>query len=233
MPDIQIPSFVITALQVILAFGGAFFLALWLSLVVWTFRDARSRSRDVFAIMLATLMVFIFGPLGLILYFLLRPPVTLAELYERSLEEEALLQDLEERPRCPGCSRQVNEAWIICPDCHTTLQKVCPQCERTLHLRWNICPFCGTRVAVAAPIDTGHHDSPGPRVFETQPMTAASAALLPEDEEPVPRHATRPHLPQSRQAGGLGSIKLSSPGPILDNISDALTNFIDGFRKQA
>src|SRR5512136_600862 len=110
--EIQIPSFVITGLQVILAFGGAFVVALWLSLIIWTFRDSRLRSRDVFAIMLSTLMVVIFGPLGLIIYFLLRPPVTLAELYERSLEEEALLQDLEERPRCPGCSRQVKDEWI-------------------------------------------------------------------------------------------------------------------------
>ena len=103
MPEITIPSFVITGLQVILAFIGAFVVALWLSMIVWTFRDARRRSRDIFAILLATLMVAIFGPLGLLLYVLLRPPVTLDELYERSLEEEALLQDLEERPRCPGC----------------------------------------------------------------------------------------------------------------------------------
>jgi hypothetical protein len=229
IPEIHIPAFVITALQVILAFSGAFLLALWLSLVIWTFRDVRSRSRDVFAIMLATLMVFIFGPLGLILYFLLRPPVTLAELYERSLEEEALLQDLEERPRCPGCSRQVNEAWIICPDCHTTLKKICPQCEKSLQLRWNICPYCGTRVAVTAPpVDSGRPDPAEPRVFETQPMVAPAA--YPEEYEP-PRHETRPHAPQARQARRRGSIKLSSPGPILDNIADAITNFIEGLRK--
>ncbi|HRV96179.1 MAG TPA: hypothetical protein P5526_28765, partial [Anaerolineae bacterium] len=70
MPEITIPSAVITGLQVIIAFTGAFFVALWLSMIVWTFRDARSRSRDIFAILLATLMVVFFGPLGLILYFL-------------------------------------------------------------------------------------------------------------------------------------------------------------------
>ena len=138
MPEIQIPSVVITGLQVILAFMGAFMVALWLSMIIWTFKDVRSRSRDVFAILLATLMVVIFGPLGLLLYFLLRPPTTLAEQYERALEEEALLQDLEERPRCPGCSRQVDEAWILCPDCHTTLKKICPKCENSLNLQWNI-----------------------------------------------------------------------------------------------
>ncbi|MEW5957255.1 MAG: zinc ribbon domain-containing protein [Chloroflexota bacterium] len=182
MPEIQIPSIVITGLQVLLAFSGAFLIALWVSLIIWTFRDVRARSRDIFAILLATLMVVIFGPLGLLLYFLLRPPTTLAELYERSLEEEALLQDLEERPRCPGCSRQVHEAWIMCPDCHTTLKKVCPQCENSLSLQWNICPFCGTQQSARASVD--RHDDPYDHTAQriaaqqTRPMS-------PPEREPV------------------------------------------------
>jgi hypothetical protein len=192
MPEIQIPSFIITGLQVILAFGGAFLIALWLSLIIWTFRDVRSRSRDVFAIMLATLMVTIFGPLGLILYFLLRPPVTLAELYERSLEEEALLQDLEERPRCPGCSRQVDEAWIVCPDCHTALKKLCPNCHKGLHLRWNICPFCGTLASGAPPSSDQSNHSSGHIITETRPM-----AVPVEPGPPIYRgDETRPHRPE-------------------------------------
>ncbi|MBI1877408.1 MAG: zinc ribbon domain-containing protein [Chloroflexi bacterium] len=194
MPEIQIPSFIITGLQVILAFGGAFFLALWLSLVIWTFRDVRRRSRDVFAILLATLMVVIFGPLGLVLYFLLRPPITLAELYERSLEEEALLQDLEERPRCPGCSREVDEAWIVCPDCHTTLKKICPNCQKSLHLRWTICPFCGTYTSVAMPPPDQHDNASGQVMSETRPMVTAPPVAV-ESSAPVLRgDETRPHL---------------------------------------
>ncbi len=199
MPEIQIPSFIITGLQVILAFGGAFFLALWLSLIIWTFRDERARSRDVFAILLATLMVVVFGPLGLVLYFLLRPPVTLAELYERSLEEEALLQDLEERPRCPGCSREVDEAWVVCPDCHTTLKKICPNCQKSLHLRWNICPFCGAHASVTPVTPDQHDNSSGQVMAETRPMSVPvapverSAPLLRGDE-------TRPHLPEADPA---------------------------------
>lgn len=199
MPEIQIPSFIITGLQVILAFGGAFFLALWLSLIIWTFRDVKRRSRDVFAILLATLMVVVFGPLGLVLYFLLRPPVTLAELYERSLEEEALLQDLEERPRCPGCSRDVAEAWIICPDCHTTLKKICPNCQKSLHLRWNICPFCGAHVSVAAPPPDQHNNSSGQLIAETRPMTPTPVVAV-ESSVPALRDETRPHLPEAGPA---------------------------------
>lgn len=153
MPSIEIPSAVIVALQVIIAFVAAFALALWVSMIIWTFRDVKARSRDIFAVLLATLMVVVFGPLGLLLYFLLRPPVTLAELYERSLEEEALLQDLSERPRCPGCSRLVEGEWVVCPDCHTRLKKVCHSCGERLHLRWTVCPYCAAHVGttVAAP----------------------------------------------------------------------------------
>jgi len=176
MPEIQIPSIVITGLQVILAFVGAFIIALWVSMIVWTFRDARARSRDIFAILLATLMVVVFGPLGLLLYLMLRPPVTLAELYERSLEEEALLQDLEERPRCPGCSRQVKEEWILCPDCHTTLKNVCPHCGNSLHLAWTICPFCATPVGVS----TDGHTPQGPS-GQAQPVSQLVATAEPID----------------------------------------------------
>lgn len=193
MPEITIPSFVITGLQLILAFVGAFLIALWISLIVWTFRDARRRSRDIFAILLATLMVVIFGPLGVLLYFLLRPPVTLDEIYERSLEEEALLQDLEERPRCPGCSRQVQDTWIICPDCHTTLKNTCTNCEKSLDLNWNLCPYCGTQVGAAAPAYTQQPPpSAGQAAVATQQMSEDYAQFAPPAEtqtivEPEPQ----------------------------------------------
>ncbi|MCB0177760.1 MAG: zinc ribbon domain-containing protein [Anaerolineae bacterium] len=199
MPEITIPSAVITGLQVIIAFTGAFFVALWLSMIVWTFRDARSRSRDIFAILLATLMVVFFGPLGLILYFLLRPKSTLAELYERSLEEEALLQDLEDRPHCPGCSRQVNDAWIVCPDCHTTLKKVCPTCSNTLQLSWAVCPFCATQVEV--PVDTSDHSgSDGLPQTVTQPMGWSEPEAEPAYQDPVPEPVPYAERPRSSRA---------------------------------
>jgi RNA polymerase subunit RPABC4/transcription elongation factor Spt4 len=129
------------------ALFAAFLTATWISSVIWTFRDIRARSRDIFAQILATLMVLVFFPLfplpGLSLYMILRPRETLAEIYERSLEEEALLQGIEERLACPGCNRRIEEEFMICPTCHTRLKKACPACGRLLHLRWNICPYCG------------------------------------------------------------------------------------------
>jgi RNA polymerase subunit RPABC4/transcription elongation factor Spt4 len=143
------------------ALFAAFLTAVWVSVIIWTFRDIRARSRDVFAQILATLMVLLFFPLfpfpGLILYMLLRPRETLSEIYERSLEEEALLQGIEERMACPGCNRRIEEQFMICPTCHTRLKKACPACGRLLHLRWNICPYCGavqTTTKAAALLDT-------------------------------------------------------------------------------
>jgi len=141
------------------ALTAAFLTATWISVVIWTFRDIRARSRDIFAQVLATLMVLIFFPLfplpGLVLYYILRPRETLAEVYERSLEEEALLQGIEERLACPGCNRRIEEEFMICPTCHTRLKKACAACGRLLHLRWNICPYCGavqTAVKAVPPV---------------------------------------------------------------------------------
>lgn len=132
-------------LTVVAAILGALLAALWLSLVIWTFRDMRARSRDPFAQILAALVVALLPGVGLIIYLILRPPETLAEGYERALEEEALLQEIEERPACPGCSRTIEAGWILCPHCHTRLRKRCLDCDALLELQWNLCPFCGNK----------------------------------------------------------------------------------------
>jgi hypothetical protein len=124
------------------AFFGAFVVALWASLVIWTFRDMRARTRDAFAQFLASLMVLVLGPFGVILYFVLRPRETLAEKFERSLEEEALLQDIEERQICPGCKQPIQPDYVLCPICHTRLRTPCIHCGRLIHPRWGLCPYC-------------------------------------------------------------------------------------------
>ncbi len=126
------------------AFGGAFLAALWISLVVWTYRDIRSRARDPLVQVLATLLVAVLNLPGVLVYLILRPPRTLEEEYQRTLEEEALLQALEDLPLCPGCERRVKEDWQICPNCHTKLKKACQNCSKFMELPWNICPYCGT-----------------------------------------------------------------------------------------
>lgn len=131
---------------ILTAWGGAFLAALWLSLVIWTYRDIRQRTRDRLARILAILVVTVLFLPGLVIYWILRPPRTLEDEYQQTLEEEALLQSIEEAVLCPGCGRKVEGDWMVCPSCHTKLRKQCHQCQRLLELSWNICPYCATPV---------------------------------------------------------------------------------------
>jgi RNA polymerase subunit RPABC4/transcription elongation factor Spt4 len=122
---------------------GAYLFALYLGLIVWTFRDIHARTHDVLAQIMATLLVMIFTLPGLLVYMLLRPHTTLAEEYERSLAEEAMLQDLDERHICPGCHRRIESDFVICPTCHYALRSRCADCGRLLNPSWDVCPYCG------------------------------------------------------------------------------------------
>jgi len=125
-------------------------LAIWLALAVWTSRDIRARSRDRVVQGAALLLVLLLNLPGLLIYLLLRPRESLAQAYERSLEEEALLQDIEERPSCPACSERVQPDWQACPYCYHRLKKPCIHCEYLLELSWNVCPKCTATQVVAA-----------------------------------------------------------------------------------
>jgi RNA polymerase subunit RPABC4/transcription elongation factor Spt4 len=118
--------------------------AFWLAMVIWVYRDMRSRSRDLIAQLGMSLMVAILTLPGLLIYLFLRPRETLGEAYERSLEEEALLQEIEEKPTCPGCSQRVEDKWQACPHCFTRLKKPCSHCHQMLDLSWQLCPYCAT-----------------------------------------------------------------------------------------
>jgi len=142
------PAFLSNYILIVTAFAGAFTVALWLSLIIWTYRDIRNRARDPLLRILATLIVAVLFLPGVLIYLILRPPHTLEEEYERSLEEEALLQTIEDNPLCPGCSRRVREDWIVCPNCHTKLKKACAHCGRLMELPWSLCPYCASPALV-------------------------------------------------------------------------------------
>jgi predicted amidophosphoribosyltransferase len=152
--------------------AGAIIASTWLGIVLWTYRDMRARSRDPLAQGAATLMVVVLGIFGLILYLMLRPRETLTEAYERSLEEEALLQGIEEKPVCPGCGRPSNALWQVCPHCHTRLKKPCIQCGQLLDLPWNLCPYCAT--PQGRPAESGSRQPSRSRHSSTPTRTAES-----------------------------------------------------------
>lgn len=157
------------ALEVAVAALTALIVAFWIGLVIWTFRDIRSRTRDVFAWLLAVVLVLVTGPIGWLLYLLVRPKTTLAEVYDRQLEEEALLRDITARRACHKCQAVTEPDWLLCPICRTELRRTCASCGKPLELNWVACPYCTTPVSQAKPSGNGRGAQPTP------PQTAIAA----------------------------------------------------------
>ena len=154
-------------------------IAFWLAMILWTYRDMKARSRDAMARIFVGVFVALLTVPGLLIYLFLRPRETLAESYERSLEEEALLQDIEEKPVCPTCGIRTEAEWQVCPSCHTRLKKGCISCGHLLELSWNICPYCAT-----SQVSQDHTDW----VYQQQPSVSRSRphAQPRTDYEPQP-----------------------------------------------
>lgn len=132
-------------------FLGAYAVLLWAASVLWAYRDIRRRTEDVSVQVLAVGIVLLLPFLGIPLHLILRPPQTLAEKYERTLEEEFLRRDLEEQFVCPECQRPIEPDFILCPHCHTQLRRRCDSCQKVIDLTWRICPYCGHSHASSAP----------------------------------------------------------------------------------
>src|SRR5437762_11520187 len=148
----------------------AFFVILWVSTVVWTFRDIRSRTQDFLTQILATVLAAVFPITGLLIYVILRPRQTLAEIYERQLEEESLLSEMTERQTCGNCHARIEQDFQVCPSCGQKLKRSCPKCERLLELRWTFCPYCATNLGGAPMPPSMAGLGPGPMAGGPAPM---------------------------------------------------------------
>ncbi len=143
---------------------------LWLGTAYWAFRDMQARTENPILPYFAAALIIFFTPLlfvfAVILYLIVRPRETLAEVYERSLAEESLLAEVEKNELCPVCRDRVDSDWLVCPNCRTRLHRVCPSCNRLAEPGWPLCAFCG-------------------REFERPARAAARARATPAVEEPV------------------------------------------------
>lgn len=131
---------------------------IWVALIFWVFRDIRQRTRDPIMQLIAVLLVLAGFLPGHWIYLILRPRQTLTELYERSLEEEAILQDLDDQKACPACRRRVRDDYLVCPSCLTELKEPCEACGKPLDYGWLACPYCAREKAPAiAPGPAANH----------------------------------------------------------------------------
>ena len=139
----ELSNTIATLIGIFVALMGAFFFAFWVAMGIWTFNDIRSRTRDWLAIVLASLLVLVFPLVGLVLYMMIRPRETLADVFDRALEEESLLRELEATLSCHRCGVPVQDNWNFCSNCHSQLRFACSNCGKAMRHEWSICVSCG------------------------------------------------------------------------------------------
>jgi len=129
-----------------------FIVVLYLSLIYWTYADARRRILDPMLVGCAT-AASLFPFVGTIVYMILRPPEYLEDVHERELEVQAAEARLHELDHslCPHCDYRIERDFIRCPSCLRKLKERCANCSRPLDQAWTICPYCETEVAAPAP----------------------------------------------------------------------------------
>jgi RNA polymerase subunit RPABC4/transcription elongation factor Spt4 len=165
--------------------GGAYLALLWLSAMVWTYRDIQARTRDQLTHIVSVLLVLVFNVFGLFVYLVLRPKETLAEAYERQLEAEALLREVEEQASCPGCRRRVRDDYVLCPYCRTRLRETCDSCGRLVGVSWQVCAYCGAERRIPAAVTASRQ----PVRRSAARITAAATSRAPEPASPNPAPA--------------------------------------------
>ncbi len=169
---------------------GAYVGALWLAALIWTIRDVRDRSDDPITQIVAFLIVFIFNLPGWVLYQVVRPPMTLADIYERQLEEEALRRELDDALACPNCAREVSDDYVTCPHCMTALKHPCRECDRAVSFSWLACPWCATPTAEPAVQPEPPAATPEEAAAELEELVATPFAA--REIRPTPRPAPEP-----------------------------------------
>jgi hypothetical protein len=151
---------------------------LYLSLIFWTFADARRRIDDPLLVVCATLASF-FPFVGTIVYLIVRPPEFLDDVRLRELEmtaAEARLASLD-YSLCPHCDYEVQSDYLRCPSCMRKLKERCHSCSKPIDPAWRICPFCEAETSAPTPSSTRRR-----RRQTTDQSTVAAEAAKPEPE---------------------------------------------------
>ncbi len=131
--------------------GGVIALVFYLSLVLWTWKDARRRIADPILVATAVVAAMVLPIIGVFVYMLLRPPEYLADVRERELEMRAIERSLGRQERCPTCRSFIEHDYLTCPICLTKLRESCEGCDRPIDPRWQMCPYCEADVRSGRP----------------------------------------------------------------------------------
>ena len=121
-----------TAILVMLPFFlaslvGVAFIGAWVLLVGYVFGDAKQRGMN--HVLWTLLAIFIPNAIGIILYFILREPVTVP---------------------CPACGTPARKGHAFCAGCGAAVRVACPQCRQPVEPGWRNCARCGVPLTPAS-----------------------------------------------------------------------------------
>ena len=105
-------------------------LFLWGALALWVYHDAERRGNSG---LLWGLFVFFGNFIGLIIYLIVRSTST--EPAHGHLTGGAAT--------CPSCAKPIQNTYVACPHCGTSLAKKCASCGNRAEMDWKVCPHCG------------------------------------------------------------------------------------------
>ena len=195
-----------------------FFVVLYISLIYWTYADARRRIVDPMLIGCAT-AASLFPFVGTVIYMILRPPEYLEDVRERELETQAAEARLHQLDQtlCPYCDYRVEHDFIRCPSCLRKLKERCVNCSRPLDQAWTICPYCEADVPGITParsrrrrgtaarekeiVASASEDGEAvvePAAADESPAVAAEPAVGPAGEQ---RSASKSATPRAARSG--------------------------------
>jgi hypothetical protein len=118
-----LPGWVATLAGIAAGVGGACYVLF----IGYISRDAKRRGMS--ALLWVLVAIFVTNGLGIILYFLLRQPIS---------------------ARCPQCAGAVQPGFGFCPRCSYRLSRQCAQCQREVGVNDFYCPNCGSALEKAA-----------------------------------------------------------------------------------
>ena len=180
-----------------------FAVVVYLSLIYWTYADARRRIVDPMLIGCAT-AASLFPFVGTLVYIILRPPEYLEDVHERELETQAAEARLHglEHSLCPHCDYPIERDFVRCPSCLRKLKERCMSCSKPLDRAWTICPYCETEVPPEAPprrragrAPTGRRGAPADTPAESEQMAVATSEDGRPAVAPEPAARRRSRLP--------------------------------------
>jgi hypothetical protein len=171
---------------------GIFLVAFWITLIAWTYVDAKRRIEDPVLIMCAT-AASLYPYVGTIIYAILRPPDRLRDALERGLEIRAAtlrLKQLEEE-FCPSCEHPIEQRYLHCPNCRTRVKHPCRCCGKPVDYRWSLCPYCD---------ETAPRIAPAHRRPASSLSTRLSPARRPARRQFIPARPARSPAPPGERA---------------------------------